>query len=104
MQKLRLLLILLLLVRWQAGKYFPLSNLYESILFKGMDLNDDYMVTMAHDYMLQNIPIGSKLIAKTEMTPVAGFELLKKKNRPALFLLRRGGVIEHENSSDKFNI
>lgn len=27
------LLILLLLVRWQAGKYFPLSNLYESILF-----------------------------------------------------------------------
>nr|YP_010478822.1 heme attachment to plastid cytochrome c [Neustupella aerophytica]UVI61127.1 heme attachment to plastid cytochrome c [Neustupella aerophytica] len=26
-------LVLLLLVRWQAGKYFPLSNLYESILF-----------------------------------------------------------------------
>nr|YP_009550358.1 heme attachment to plastid cytochrome c [Characiopsis acuta]QAA11290.1 heme attachment to plastid cytochrome c [Characiopsis acuta] len=26
-------LILLLLVRWESGKYFPLSNLYESILF-----------------------------------------------------------------------
>jgi cytochrome c-type biogenesis protein CcsB len=26
-------LILLLLVRWENGKYFPLSNLYESILF-----------------------------------------------------------------------
>nr|YP_010478540.1 heme attachment to plastid cytochrome c [Chlorobotrys sp.]UVI60845.1 heme attachment to plastid cytochrome c [Chlorobotrys sp.] len=26
-------LILLLLVRWETGKYFPLSNLYESILF-----------------------------------------------------------------------
>jgi GMP synthase-like glutamine amidotransferase len=53
--------------------------LYPSVLFEGLDLDVKYMVNMAHDYMLETVPAGSKLIAKTHLTPIAGFENLENK-------------------------
>ena len=55
------------------GKLFP------SVLFKGMDLEVDHILTMAHDYMLDSVPNGCKIIAQTNMTPIAGFECLSRR-------------------------
>jgi GMP synthase (glutamine-hydrolysing) len=55
------------------------AQLFDSVLFEGLDLNEKYMVTMAHDYMLDSLPNGSKLIARTQLTPIGGFENLDRK-------------------------
>lgn len=50
----------------------------DSLLFKGIK-DKEQIVTMAHDYMISELPIGSKSIASTDLTPISGFELLSKK-------------------------
>lgn len=47
----------------------------DCILFKG--LNDREIVVMKHNHMLRNLPEGVRVIAKTNLTPIAGFELTK---------------------------
>jgi GMP synthase-like glutamine amidotransferase len=48
-------------------------------LFNGIDTKKDCIVNMHHDQMLESLPEGSKLIAKTDLTPVAGFHHKEKK-------------------------
>lgn len=50
----------------------------DSLLFEGIS-DKEQIVTMAHDYMISKLPIGSKSIASTDLTPIAGFEFLRKK-------------------------
>lgn len=53
-------------------------KLEKSLLFQGIDTSDKTIVTMAHKFMLNDLPKDSKLIASTGLTPIAGFENLKK--------------------------
>jgi len=55
------------------------ANILPDNLFKGFDTSEDIIVTMRHDQMLAELPSGSKLIASTEMTPIAGFHHIEKK-------------------------
>lgn len=54
-------------------------KLFQSPLFEGLDLDADYIVFMAHDYMLDEVPENSELIAQTRITPIAGFQCLSEK-------------------------
>ena len=49
-------------------------ELMDSILFSGLDTSKNQSSVMAHHLMLDSLPNGTKLIAKTSMTPIAGFE------------------------------
>lgn len=54
-------------------------TLRPSELFRGIDVDQKVPVYMAHHLMLDSIPKGSKIIASTEETPIAGFENLERK-------------------------
>lgn len=54
-------------------------DLGDSILFKGIKNDEDIFVTMAHDYMIGKLGPGCKKIASTKLTPIAGFENLKRR-------------------------
>ena len=57
------------------GEYSEVvAHLYDSILFKGLDISRDQTVFMAHKYMVESLPKGFALIAETKQTPIAGFE------------------------------
>ena len=61
------------------GEYSEVECLLgDSLLFEGIS-DKEQIVTMAHDYMISKLPMGSKSIASTDLTPIAGFELLRKK-------------------------
>lgn len=49
------------------------AELYPDEIFDGLETPGNFIVTMNHDQMLKTLPKGSKLLAKTEFTPVAGF-------------------------------
>ena len=61
----------------EYGEVF--ANLSDDILFKGIDRDMGILVKMEHHKMLDKEPPGSKLIASTKMTPVAGFHHYEKK-------------------------
>jgi GMP synthase-like glutamine amidotransferase len=50
------------------------AKLEKCVLFDGIDTDDQTMVTMAHDNMIDKVPDGCRVIASTDLTPVAGFE------------------------------
>lgn len=61
------------------GEYSEVDiTLYPSLLFKGLDIRSDEIVTMAHSYMLNEAPPGCDVIASTKKTPIAGFECPSK--------------------------
>ena len=49
-------------------------RLKKSVLFEGLDLERNNFSMMAHHLMLDSLPHGTRLIAETYMTPIAGFE------------------------------
>lgn len=62
------------------GEYSEVeANLEESLLFKGIDVTRKTIVTMAHKYMMNDLPKGCRKIASTKLTPIAGFENLSKR-------------------------
>lgn len=62
------------------GEYSEVEGtLYDSVLFKGIDISNKVILTMAHSYMLNDAPKGCKKIASTKLTPMAGFENNNKK-------------------------
>ena len=63
-----------------VGEYSEVeAELEESILFEGIDTSAKTIVTMAHKYMMNDLPKGCRKIASTKLTPIAGFENLSKK-------------------------
>lgn len=50
-----------------------LADFSDDIIFKGIDTSSKQLVRMEHYKMLDKEPPGSKLIASTKMTPIAGF-------------------------------
>ena len=48
-------------------------------LFEGIETPSSQIVKMEHFYMLDKEPIGSKLIAATNLTPIAGFHHIEKQ-------------------------
>ena len=49
------------------------------MIFNGIDISQEQMVKMEHYKMLDKIPPGAKLIASTNMTPIAGFHHKEKE-------------------------
>lgn len=63
-----------------VGEFGPTKvDLLKDELFKGLDIKEDWIVTMRHDKMLKELPNGAKLIAKTDLTPIAGFHHKEKR-------------------------
>ena len=60
-----------------CGKYGEQSQVeatfFKDLLFDGLDISQNWPVTMHHDLMLDELPKNSKLIASTHLCPVAGF-------------------------------
>ena len=54
-------------------------NILPDEIFGGLDTPSEQMVKMEHFYMLEKEPPGSKLIASTDLTPIAGFHHGEKK-------------------------
>lgn len=54
-------------------------DLGDSLLFRGLENEEDLFVTMAHDYMIGKLGPGCKKIASTNLTPIAGFENIDRK-------------------------
>lgn len=48
-------------------------KIYPDLIYDGLDTPSEQMAKMEHYYMLDKVPPGSKLIASTHLTPVAGF-------------------------------
>ena len=55
------------------------AKLYDDTIFNGLDISGEVMVRMEHYKMLDREPEGSKLIASTNLTPVAGWHHEEKK-------------------------
>jgi GMP synthase (glutamine-hydrolysing) len=63
-----------------VGEYSEVEAVLDnSILFKGIEGTGKTIVTMAHKYMMNDLPNGCRKIASTKLTPIAGFENLKRK-------------------------
>ena len=56
-----------------------IAKLEEDMIFNGIDISQEQMVKMEHYKMLDKIPPGAKLIASTNMTPIAGFHHKEKE-------------------------
>ncbi len=56
-----------------------LAKFYPNLLFRGLDLSQEYPVRMAHRRMLESLPVESELISSTNLTPVSGFFSPKKR-------------------------
>lgn len=69
------------------------AKLHPSILFDGLDTKDLVFVTMAHNYMLEDLPQGSRLIASTKKTPIAGFESTERSIFGLQFHPERDGSV-----------
>jgi GMP synthase (glutamine-hydrolysing) len=52
--------------------------LYDSILFEGIE-SMETIATMAHFYMIKDLPPGCKKIASTDLCPIAGFENIEER-------------------------
>lgn len=62
------------------GEYSEVEAVFEnSIIFQGIDISQKIIVTMAHNYMIGELPLGCKKIASTKLTPIAGFENAEKR-------------------------
>jgi len=55
------------------------AKIYPNPIFDGLEGQDHIIVTMNHDLMLDKLPSGTKLIAETLFTPIAGFHHEEKK-------------------------
>jgi len=74
-------------------------DLMESLLFRGIETPTSTIVTMAHKYMIGSLPAKCDVIAKSDMTPIAGFECLSEKTFGLQFHPEKGwmGDIVFEN-------
>jgi GMP synthase-like glutamine amidotransferase len=54
-------------------------DLEEDLIFKGIDTTTKQTVKMEHYKMLDKLPSGAKLLASTNMTPIAGFHHQEKE-------------------------
>jgi len=55
-----------------------ITKFYPSVLFNGINMEDETIEKMEHFYMLDKLPNDCKLIASTKLTPIAGFECIEK--------------------------
>jgi GMP synthase-like glutamine amidotransferase len=56
-----------------------IAQLHDDLIFKGIDTTQPETVRMEHYKMLDKLPSGAKLLASTNMTPIAGFHHEEKK-------------------------
>lgn len=60
------------------GEYSEVEAVFsECPLFNGIDISESIIVTMAHNYMISELPEGCDVIASTRMTRIAGFQNLQ---------------------------